>query len=73
MYVIVADERAFPLAMNGNQSTLIDASHRHGNKGAIIACCLRGHVKSFTIWFDEMINATWGVSLTIASISPVYY
>lgn len=72
-YVIVADERAFLLAMNGDQSAMIVDSHRHGSKGAIIACCQRGHVGSFALWFDAMMNATWVVSLTIASISPVYY
>lgn len=72
-YVIVADERAFLLAMNGDQSAMIVESHRHGSKGAIIACCQRGHVGSFALWFDAMMSATWGVSLTIASISPVYY
>ena len=72
-YVIVADERAFLLAMNGDQSAMIVDSHRHGSKGAIIACCKRGHVGSFALWFDAMMNATWVVLLTIASISPVYY
>ena len=72
-YVIVADERAFLLAMNGDQSAMIVDSHRHGSKGAIIACCQRGHVGSFALWFDAMMTATWGVSLTVASISPLYY
>ena len=72
-YVIFADERAFLVAMNGDQSVMIVDSHRHGSKGAIITCCQRGHVGSFALWFDAMMNATWVVSLTIASISPVYY
>ena len=52
---------------------MIVDSHRHGSKGAIIACCQRGHVGSFALWFDAMMTATWGVSLTVASISPLYY
>ena len=71
-YVIFADERAFLVAMNGDQSVMIVDSHRHGSKGAIIACCQRGHVGSFALWFDAMMNATWVVSLTIASISQYF-
>lgn len=44
--VIVADERAFQPVVTGDQFSMIVDSHSHGNKGAIIACCQRGHIGS---------------------------
>jgi len=32
-----------------------------------------GMLLRLTSWLDAMMNAIWGVSLTVASISPVYY
>lgn len=71
--VIVADDRAFLIVVNSDQSAMVVDSHSHGNGGAIIACCQSGQVASLASWLDAMMNAIWGVSLTVASISPVYY
>lgn len=71
--VIVADDRAFLIVVNSDQSAMVVDSHSHGNGGAIIACCQSGQVASLAYWLDAMMNAIWGVSLTVASISPVHY
>ena len=42
--VIVADDRAFLIVLNSDQSAMIVDSHSHGNGGAIIACCQSGQV-----------------------------
>ena len=71
--VIVSDDRAFLIVVNSDQSAMVVDSHAHRNRGAIIACCQSGQVASLASWLDAMMNAIWGVSLTVASISPVYY
>ena len=47
--VIVADDRAFLIVVNSDQSAMVVDSHSHGNGGAIIACCLSGKVASVVI------------------------
>ena len=69
--VIVAEERAFLIVVNSDQSAMVVNSHSHGNRGAIIACCQSRQVASLSCWLDAMMNVIWGVSLTVASISPV--
>ena len=71
--VIVSDDRAFLMVVNSDQSAMVVDSHGHRNRGAIIACCQSGQVASLASWLDAMMNATWGLSLTVSSISPVYY
>lgn len=71
--VIVSHERAFLVIVNSDQSAVIVDSHCHLTKGAIIACCQTGNIHSLALWMDAMMNATWQCSLTIASISKVFY
>ena len=47
--VIVADDRAFLIVVNSDQSAMVVDSHSHGNSKAIIACCQSGQVASIGI------------------------
>ena len=61
------------LAVNSDSSAMIIDSHSHGNDGAIIACSQPGCIHLLGQWLDAMMNNNWQLSLTIASITMVFY
>ena len=72
-YVIMTEHRAMLLAVNSDSSAMIIDSHSHGNDGAIIACSQPGCIQLLAQWLDAMINYNWQHSLTIASVTKVFY
>ncbi|KAJ7331224.1 hypothetical protein OS493_020006 [Desmophyllum pertusum] len=71
--VITTQGRAMLLVVNSDSSAMIIDSHSHGNKGAIIACSPRGKIHLLAQWLDAMMKDNWQHSLTIASVTKVFY
>lgn len=72
-YVIMTEHRAMLLAVNPDSSAMIIDSHSHGTDGAIIACSQPGCIHLLAQWLDAMMNYNWQCSLTIASLTKVFY
>ena len=71
--VIMTQRRATLLAVNSDSSAMIVDSHSHGNDGAIIACTPPGSIHLLAQWLDALMNDIWQHSLTIASVTKVFY
>ena len=71
--VIMTHGRAMLLVVNSDSSAMITDSHSHGNEGAIIAYSKPGNVHLLAQWLDAMMAACWQQSLTIASLTKVFY
>lgn len=72
-YVIMTEHVPCILAVNSNSSAMIIDSHSHGNDGAIIACSQPGCIHLLVQWLDAMMNYNRQHSLTIASVTKVFY
>lgn len=71
--VIMTEHRAMLLAVNSDSSAMIIDSHSHGNDGAIIACSQPGCIHLLAQWLDAMMNNNWQRSLSIGSVTKVFY
>lgn len=71
--VIMTQGRAMLLVVNSDSSAMIIDSHSHGNEGAIIACTPPGNILLLPEWLDAMMKDIWQHSLTIASVTNVFY
>ena len=71
--VIMTQRHATLLAVNSDSSAMIVDSHSHGNDGAIIACTPPGSIHLLAQWLDALMNDIWQHSLTIASVTKVFY
>ena len=71
--IIMTHGRAMLLLVNSDSSAMIADSHSHGNEGAIIAYSNPGNIHLLAQWLGAMMTDCWQQSLTIASLTEVFY
>ena len=71
--VVMTHGRAMLFLVNSDSSAMIADSHSHGNEGAIIAYSNPGNIHLLAQWLDAMMTDCWQQSLTIASLTEVFY
>jgi len=65
--------RAMLFLVYSDSSAMIADSYSHGNEGAIIAYSNPGNIHLLAQWLDAMMTDCWQQSLTIASLTEVFY
>ena len=73
-HIIVVNDMAMSIIVDSKGAIIFVDSHLHGSMGALIARCVpyQGHqARWFSIWFDGMLSRTWGVGLSLSTISTV--
>lgn len=70
---VVTTGRTLLFIINQDGSCMIVDSHKHQNKGALIAYCPSSSAKLLAKWLTTMLQETWQCTLRVCSVIPIYY
>lgn len=75
-HILMVNDMAMLLIVDSDGSLILVDSHMHGSMGALIARCVTyqgNQARGFSHCFNRMLTQTWGVGLSVCSLSTIRY